>query len=425
MDKWKGIEKEIKTFFYSLKFGDYRIMSRTFKDFFTYSKNPKLYLHMKDILHLLTEENLKTVDIKDIDWKTKNLSDSKKGKNCICCGGERYKKCDTKFPSVIVDDMQNPSKLRYRLIDGKHRMQKRLDSGMKKSLCYVLQWEEIKKYLKVKNSDGNHSFIKYNSEGKMDDKQLNYDRGLGSVVYIFDVDGTLTPSRLPMTKQFKKFFSVWLGTHPFYLVTGSDLPKLQEQMCGLEKLSNGIFTCCGNQYFKPTENDFNSIYDNKFKLSKKLKSTLEIILASNPYPHRFGNHIEDRGSMVNFSIVGRDCTQEQREDFFKWDNEKNERKKISTFLKHKFKDLDAVLGGQISIDIYPKGNDKSQVLQHIEQDFSIPFYNQPSFVFIGDRTKEGGNDYPLAKLMEKTNNCKYYHTENWKQTQKILESIID
>ena len=109
------------------------------------------------------------------------------------------------------------------------------------------------------------------------------------------------------------------------------------------------------------------IYDNKFELTSKLKNTLEVVLMSNQYPHRYGNHIEDRGSMVNFSIVGRNCTQEQRDEFFKWDEEKGERKKISTFLKHKFKDLDAVLGGQISIDIYSKGMDKSQIFKHIEE----------------------------------------------------------
>ena len=34
---------------------------------------------------------------------------------------------------------------------------------------------------------------------------------------------------------------------------------------------------------------------------------------------------------------------------------------------------------------------------------------------------EGGNDYPLAKLMEKTNNCSYYQTTGPEETQKILE----
>ena len=228
-------------------------------------------------------------------------------------------------------------------------------------------------------------------------------------IYIFDVDGTLTPSRLMMTKEFAKFFDKWSNENKYYLVTGSDLDKTKEQLpIAYIDRAEAIFTCCGNQMWRDNE----LIYDNKFELSTKLKNSLEVVLMSSPYPHRYGNHIEDRGSMVNFSIVGRNCTQEQREDFFKWDNEKGERKKISTFLKHKFKDLDAVLGGQISIDIYPKGMDKSQIIKHID-------FNE--CIFIGDRPEKGGNDYPLAKLMEETNNCKYFQTEGPEQTMEILQ----
>jgi len=236
-------------------------------------------------------------------------------------------------------------------------------------------------------------------------------------IFIFDVDGTLTPSRQKMSKEFKKFFENWLKSNKFYLVTGSDLPKLQEQMDFLDIEAEGIFTCCGNQFWKPDPSIVNTsaelIYDNKFKVPKKLNKLLGTIMSNSQYPHRYGNHIEDRGSMVNFSIVGRNCTQEQRDEYFKYDNEKGERKIIANAIKEKFPDLDAVIGGQISIDIYPKGNDKSQVLDIIKQDRLV---EPDEYVFLGDRIESGGNDYPLAKLMGKTSNCKYHQVEDYKQT---------
>ena len=245
-------------------------------------------------------------------------------------------------------------------------------------------------------------------------------------IYIFDVDGTLTPSRLPMTKKFQKFFKEWIKKNKFYLVTGSDLPKLQEQMCFYDIEAEGIFTCCGNQFWKPDPSIVNTsaelIYDNKFEMTNKLKSSLEVMLMSSQYPHRYGNHIEDRGSMVNFSVVGRNCTQEQREEYYEWDKEKGERRKMSIFLKNKFKDLDAVIGGQISIDIYPKGNDKSQVLNVIEQERLVP---PNEYIFIGDGIENGGNDYPLAELMDNTPICDWYHTKGWEHTKEILESLND
>ena len=242
-------------------------------------------------------------------------------------------------------------------------------------------------------------------------------------VFIFDVDGTLTPSRLPMTKEFQKFFSEWAKKNKFYLVTGSDLPKLQEQMCFFDIEAERIFTCCGNQMWKPDPSIVNIsaelVYENKFELPQHLEMFLKIVLNQSPYPHRYGNHIEDRGSMVNFSIVGRDCTQEQREEFFEWDNENEERQKIANIIKQKAKGIDAVIGGQISIDIYPEGNDKSQILKHI-QDLEP---DVEEIIFIGDRTEKGGNDYPLAQLLSnKDRPYGYvYQTEGWEHTQRILE----
>jgi phosphomannomutase len=81
------------------------------------------------------------------------------------------------------------------------------------------------------------------------------------------------------------------------------------------------------------------------------------------------------------------------------------------------------LGGQISIDIYPKGMDKSQILKHIENIEN--FYCPDEYIFIGDRTEKGGNDYPLALLMDNTDNCDFYQTDGWEHTQKILEKLSD
>ena len=135
-------------------------------------------------------------------------------------------------------------------------------------------------------------------------------------VYIFDVDGTLTPSRQPMTKKFRDFFKKWALENTFYLVTGSDLPKLQEQMEGLEIHADGIFTCCGNEFWQadpavhPKYCDL--IYQNRFTPPDSLIEYLEEKLKESKYYHRAGNHIENRKSLLNFSVVGRNCTLEQR-----------------------------------------------------------------------------------------------------------------
>ncbi len=242
--------------------------------------------------------------------------------------------------------------------------------------------------------------------------------------YIFDVDGTLTPSRRPMTEDFLEFFNGWSKQNPFYLVSGSDLVKMKEQVPDfiLER-AEGLFTCGGNQFYVDNE----LIYENKFELPQHLEDFLNIMLANSEYPYRYGNHIENRGAMVNFSVVGRDCTLEQRHHYFEYDKKTKERQKIADIIRKKAKGIDAVIGGQISIDIAPEGNDKSQVIKKI-MDRNI-VANKENYIFIGDRTMEGGNDYPLARVMKEMDNCEVYQAgepsaeDGYKSTQKLLEEL--
>tara|TARA_B100000287_G_scaffold427612_1_gene477535 strand:- start:523 stop:1281 length:759 start_codon:yes stop_codon:yes gene_type:complete len=244
-------------------------------------------------------------------------------------------------------------------------------------------------------------------------------------VYIFDCDGTLTPSRQQMTPKFHEFFAGWLKENPFWLVTGSDLPKMKEQIPEniLEK-AQGVFTCGGNQLWregpvKQWPTDWKMEYEKVFQPHKALIDYLLQELQNSSYKGRFGTHIENRGSMINFSIVGRDCSYEDRLDYYEWDKKNNERERICFTINKMWPLLEAVRGGQISIDIAPRGRNKSQVLEEIKERRQF----QEEYIFIGDRTEEGGNDYPLAKVMNETDNCRVFQTEGPEQTMEILQTI--
>ena len=244
-------------------------------------------------------------------------------------------------------------------------------------------------------------------------------------IFIFDIDGTLTPSRRPMTDDFENFFFKWANNNIFYLVSGSDLDKIKEQVPDfILGLAEGVFTCGGNKLHI----NESLIYEHSFKPPKKLIKYLEKQIKESPYFTRCGNHIEDRGSMLNFSIVGRDCTLEERKTYFEYDKKTKERQKISTEINILWPELNAVIGGQISIDIAPIGYDKSQVIKEVKLNRNIP---DGRYIFIGDRTMEGGNDYPLAILMDNTKNCDFYQAgepsaeDGYKSTQKILKKLID
>ena len=69
--------------------------------------------------------------------------------------------------------------------------------------------------------------------------------------YLFDVDGTLTPSRLPIDEEFESFFLNWMKDKNVYLVTGSDKDKTIEQVG--EKIwlnCTRVYQSCGNAVYE-------------------------------------------------------------------------------------------------------------------------------------------------------------------------------
>ena len=50
------------------------------------------------------------------------------------------------------------------------------------------------------------------------------------MIYIFDVDGTLTPPSKPMEKDFQNFFIEWAGYNNFVVVSGSHYKTIERQL---------------------------------------------------------------------------------------------------------------------------------------------------------------------------------------------------
>lgn len=220
--------------------------------------------------------------------------------------------------------------------------------------------------------------------------------------FAFDVDGTLTPSRQPIDPEFALWFLDWIKKHTVFIVTGSDYEKTIEQL-GLEicHTVSGIYNCSGNAFY--VKGELQSAKE--FTLDSSQTEVLNRYLSKSPFPLRTGNHFENRQGMCNFSIVGRNATAEERLQYSKYDQQVSERQRIVNQFKYCFPDLDAVLGGDISIDIFPKGNDKGQIAEQLKP-----------FTYFGDRVFPGGNDYAIAKHAEQ-----HYAVKDWQDTKRILE----
>lgn len=232
-------------------------------------------------------------------------------------------------------------------------------------------------------------------------------------VYVFDMDGTLTPARLQMTRDFKEAFLPWLKTHTAFIATGSDIKKVHEQMDDdVINAFDGIYCSMGNTLYKGDE----LIYKKEIDYNEEMLSDLENFRNNTKYPYQlFGNYIEKRIGMINFSVIGRDCTYEERTRYSAWDKENGERKEIQKFMQEKYPDYDFECGGNISLDIIPKGCGKGQIAKDLREK-----YKKEKIVFMGDRTLPGGNDYALANALHNMVNTQVVQVENPDEVLRFL-----
>jgi phosphomannomutase len=234
-----------------------------------------------------------------------------------------------------------------------------------------------------------------------------YVKGLDVDKFIFDVDGTITPSRCEIDNDFAVFFLDFCANNDVYLVTGSDKEKTLEQV-GEEiySLCKRVYNCSGSDVWEGEKN----VKRNKWVVSSIQRAFLVGRLGRSKFPLRTGKHIEERPGMVNFSIVGRNATSSERKLYVEWDTKENERIQIASAFNNKFPNLLATVGGETGIDIAPKGADKSQIIDDFKGNTTH---------FFGDMMEVGGNDYSLAQVVSK---C--YPVEDWKQTKKYLKELI-
>ena len=213
-------------------------------------------------------------------------------------------------------------------------------------------------------------------------------------IALFDVDGTLTPARKPMLPDMIDWLKKVMDTGvEVGVVSGSDYAKICEQLGKdvVDKMQYAFFEN-GWVFMKYGEIVKTTSVEEKLG-ADKLKTLINYWLhyiADLDIPIKRGTFVEYRTGLLNVSPIGRNCSYDERVEFFEQDKESGVRTTMKKALEEEFKDYDITIsiGGQISMDIFPTGWDKRFCLQYLEGDFGkIHFY--------GDRTSEGGNDHEI------------------------------
>ncbi len=211
-------------------------------------------------------------------------------------------------------------------------------------------------------------------------------------VFLFDVDGTLTPPRETMNLGFARFFRDFVASHPVYLISGSDFAKIAEQVDEDILLAcSGVFGSSGAEFKIGDE----LVYRKHHDFHPAIREACRNYVDTSTYPWRFGNHIEERPGMLNVSAVGRFASLSERKKYHAWDGDAGERKVFADAINASGLGYEASAGGEISIDIVPAGWNKAVVKAEV-----MRRHPGAALAFYGDSMAEGGNDRPLALALE-------------------------
>lgn len=224
--------------------------------------------------------------------------------------------------------------------------------------------------------------------------------------WLFDVDGTLTPSRAKIVPEMEEFMIRFCTSHRAYAVTGSDREKTLEQLgsnlyCALD----GVFQCNGGQLWRQQSLEWEMPWTIPLEAERWLMSRID----RSRWTHRSPPHLEHRVGMCNFSILGRGTRDlDEREAYVQHDRLYRERAQLAAAFNRLFPSLEASLGGETGIDISPRGWTKARVLDYVD----LPV------IFLGDSMSGSGNDAPLCNRILGTQSGECFEVHSWVQTRE-------
>jgi phosphomannomutase len=216
---------------------------------------------------------------------------------------------------------------------------------------------------------------------------------------VFDLDGTLAPSKSSLAPQTAALLHDLLGIIKVAVISGGAWAQFESQLLADLPQSGSLanlylLPTCGTKFFQ-YKGKWTELYseDLTAEQRKKIMDSLDKAAGEAGYQANkvWGKVIEDRRSQVTFSALGQQAPLEEKE---KWDPDFAKRKKITAILETLIPEFSIRMGGATSIDVTKPGIDKAYGIKKLQETLGISI---KEMVYIGDALFPGGNDYPAEQ----------------------------
>jgi len=218
---------------------------------------------------------------------------------------------------------------------------------------------------------------------------------------IFDLDGTLTPSKANMDAAIGKALARLLAVRKVAIVGGGAYAQFRKQVVRHLHASPALLK---NLFLFPTvatsfyryHRGWHPVYEKSFPLREKKKIQKAIVSAlatiRAPRPKKtWGPLVDDRHTQITFSALGQKAPLAAKR---KWHASSDIRTSLIVRLKKLLPECAVHQGGLTSVDVTEKGIDKAYGIRQMQKHLHIPVRKM---LFIGDDLTGHGNDAPVKK----------------------------
>jgi HAD superfamily hydrolase (TIGR01484 family) len=239
---------------------------------------------------------------------------------------------------------------------------------------------------------------------------------------IFDLDGTLAPSKSPMEAETTRLFAALLEHCRVAVMSGGAWPQFEKQLltslpagARLDQLS--LLPTSGTRFLAYDNGDWKQLYAEDFPPDERRKiiETLQTVFEASGFAseQHWGDRIEDRGSQITLSALGQAAPLEVKA---KWDPDFQKRRALKAKLEPLLPECAIGMGGASSLDITRPGVDKAYGVQKLKEVLKIDIADM---MFVGDALFEGGNDYPARRT-----GVDCIQVAGPSETRKVIETLL-
>jgi HAD superfamily hydrolase (TIGR01484 family) len=241
---------------------------------------------------------------------------------------------------------------------------------------------------------------------------------------VFDLDGTLAPSKWQMDQEMVDLFKKLLSKYKVWVISGGDFPQFQKQVLPFlwdnENILKNLYICptCSTKMYIFESWKWVKKYSLDFSDKERnyiLKILNQAIDELNLRPEKtWWELVEDRWTQITYSALWQQAPLEAKQI---WDKDGEKRKQIRNYLLPYLKDYNILIGWTTSIDITRNWVDKAYWVRKLSE---ISGIDKNEIIFVWDAIFPWWNDFPPLEIGVTSKKV-----ESVEETKRYIEMLIN